>query len=56
MLLTVCCIWFPCLIKSCPNKHEIYREDGGVGDDEIDGAVNLEELLEIISTGWRNYG
>ncbi|XVF24916.1 hypothetical protein REPUB_Repub13aG0168800 [Reevesia pubescens] len=56
LLLATCYIWFPCLAvkKNSPNKHEMEdggwrMEDGGVEDDEIDGALNLEELLEMVS-------
>ncbi|OMO66602.1 hypothetical protein COLO4_30493 [Corchorus olitorius] len=50
-LLLVVFIWFPCLITNSYYNHEIYIEDGGVGDDEIDGAIYMEELLEILSNG-----
>ncbi|OMO54010.1 hypothetical protein CCACVL1_28141 [Corchorus capsularis] len=50
-LLLVVFIWFPCLITNSYYNHEIYIEDGGVGDDEIDGAIYMEELLETLSNG-----
>ncbi|XP_022715024.1 uncharacterized protein LOC111274559 [Durio zibethinus] len=45
LLFEVGCISFPCLTNNSNYKHEIYWEDRGVGDDEIDGAVYLEEGL-----------